>query len=192
MLKRLLSWICISALIFSFTAYAGDSSTNPSVTIHTSMGNIIVELYSQKAPITVKNFLKYTKTHFYAGTIFHRVIKGFMIQGGGYTTNFKEKQGFAPIKNEASNGLKNTIGTIAMARTSDPNSATSQFFINVANNNFLNYNGPSTPGYCVFGKVVKGMDVVNKIADLPTGAGGPFPTDVPNPVVVIKSVTVNK
>lgn len=176
-------------LVFiSFSARAAD----PEVEMKTNMGSILIELYPDKAPKTVANFLRYVKEGFYSGTIFHRVIKGFMIQGGGYTTGFREKPTHHPIVNEAANGLRNIPGTIAMARTMDPNSATSEFFINVNDNRSLNYvdSSPERIGYCVFGRVVKGMDVVNKIAALPTGPGGSFLTDVPEDAVVIKSVTL--
>lgn len=168
---------------------ASAMAANPEVEIKTNMGSVTVELYQDKAPKTVENFLSYVKEGHYSGTIFHRVIKGFMIQGGGYTEGYREKPTRAPIVNEAKNGLKNEVGTLAMARTSDPDSATAQFFINVNENRFLNYYDPSPmkAGYAVFGKVIKGMDVVNRIAALPTGSGGPFATDVPaNPVVIEK------
>ncbi|HUX81221.1 MAG TPA: peptidylprolyl isomerase [Halothiobacillus sp.] len=163
-----------------------------SVEITTNLGNIVVALDPIKAPKSVKNFLHYVKDGFYAGTIFHRVIPGFMIQGGGFTPSFSQKPTDAPIVNEANNGLNNLRGTIAMARTSDPNSATSQFFINVADNRFLDYTAP-TPrgaGYAVFGHVTRGMAVVDKIAHAPTGSGGPFPQNVPQQAIVIKSIKV--
>ncbi len=153
------------------------------------MGKIVLELYPKKAPITVENFLKYVNSGFYNGTIFHRVIPGFMIQGGGFTPEMEQKPTRAPIKNEADNGLKNDRGTIAMARTSNPNSATSQFFINVANNAPLNY--PSHGGYAVFGKVVEGMDVADKIVNVPTTSVGPH-QDVPKKPVVIESAKEEK
>ena len=154
------------------------------VIISTSKGDIIVELNVEKAPVTCKNFLQYVQDKFYDGTIFHRVIKGFMIQGGGMTADMKPKAVRPPIVNEAKNGLKNDRGTIAMARTNDPDSATSQFFINHANNDPLNY-GVQGAGYAVFGKVVSGMDVVDKIAAVPTKPG-----DVPVETVLIKSIRV--
>ncbi len=173
---------------------AGAMAADPQVDLKTNLGTIRLELYPAAAPKTVENFLQYVKDGQYSGTIFHRVIDGFMIQGGGYDKNFKEKATRAPIVNEAQSGMKaglqNNTGTIAMARTSDPNSATAQFFINVNNNAFLNYPGQDGHGYAVFGKVVSGMDVVNKIAKLPTGAGGPMPRDVPKQPVVIESATV--
>ncbi len=161
---------------------------NPMVIMTTSLGDIKVELYPDKAPITVENFLSYVNDGFYNGTIFHRVIPGFMIQGGGFTPNMEQKPTKSPIKNEADNGLKNEPGTIAMARTSVVDSATSQFFINQVDNQFLNH-GSRDFGYAVFGKVVEGMDVVNKIAQVKTGRVGPF-QDVPLEPVVIESVKV--
>lgn len=165
---------------------------NPTVEIRTNLGAITLELYPDKAPETVKNFLGYVKSGFYDGTVFHRVIDGFMIQGGGFDTRFSQKDTRAPVRNEAVNGLKNTPYTVAMARTGDPHSATAQFFINVADNAFLNYRSPDVQGYgyAVFGKVVKGKDVVAKIASLQTGPGGPFDSDVPQTAVVMKQVTV--
>ncbi|MGZ5278710.1 MAG: peptidylprolyl isomerase [Pseudobdellovibrionaceae bacterium] len=155
------------------------------VVIETSLGNMEVELNSEKAPISVENFLKYVDKKHYDGTIFHRVIKGFMIQGGGMTENMSEKKTEGQIKNEAANGLKNDRGTIAMARTSVVDSATAQFFINVVDNNFLNYRSPDPQGfgYAVFGKVTSGMDVADKIREVPTGGG-----DVPKTAVVIKTI----
>ncbi|MGH8726748.1 MAG: peptidylprolyl isomerase [Burkholderiales bacterium] len=169
-------------------------AANPQVEIKTNAGSIVVELYPDKASKTVDNFLKYANDGFYKGTIFHRVIPGFMIQGGGFTTDFKQKPTRSPIPNEAENGLKNEVGTIAMARTSDPQSATAQFFINVADNRFLNFTAPNPRGYgyAVFGRVVKGMEVVSKIAAGETGAGGPFPSDVPVKTVVIEDIKESK
>jgi cyclophilin family peptidyl-prolyl cis-trans isomerase len=156
------------------------------VKISTSKGDIVVELNQEKAPITCENFLKYVDAKFYDGTIFHRVIKDFMIQGGGMTADMSPKQTNPPIVNESKNGLKNDRGTIAMARTSDPDSATSQFFINHGNNDFLNY-GVRDAGYAVFGKVVEGMDVVDTIANVRTRPG-----DVPVETITINSITVVK
>ena len=158
--------------------------------IKTSMGTIDIELYDDKAPISVKNFESYVKSNFYNGTIFHRVIPGFMIQGSGFETNMVEKKTQASIKNESNNGLQNTRGTLAMARTNDPNSATSQFFINLTDNAFLNKTS-SNPGYAVFGKVTKGMEIVDKISKVPTGNYG-MHENVPNhPVKIISIQTVN-
>ncbi|HVN83709.1 MAG TPA: peptidylprolyl isomerase [Candidatus Binatia bacterium] len=157
--------------------------------MQTSLGDIKIELDEAKAPVTVKNFLAYVNSKFYDGTIFHRVIPGFMIQGGGFDKDMKQKPTNAPIKNEASNGLKNDVGTLAMARTSDPDSATAQFFINVVNNENLNRPKPDGHGYAVFGKVVAGMDVVKKIETVTTTTKMPH-QNVPVDPVIIKSVTV--
>jgi peptidyl-prolyl cis-trans isomerase A (cyclophilin A)/peptidyl-prolyl cis-trans isomerase B (cyclophilin B) len=171
-------------------------AANPQVDLDTTAGKIRIELDPAAAPKTVENFLAYVKAKHYDGTQFHRVIPGFMIQGGGFTADFKQKPTRPPIANEAEQsskaGLSNVPGTIAMARTGDPNSATAQFFINVNDNKSLNFREPTPQGYgyVVFGKVVQGMDVVNKIATAPTGSGGPFPRDVPAERVIIKSATV--
>lgn len=158
--------------------------------IKTSLGEITVELYPDKAPKSVENFLAYAKSGFYDGTIFHRVIAGFMIQGGGFTKDLVQKKTRAAIAIESKNGLSNLRGTLAMARTADPNSATAQFFINTVDNPRLDYVDDSNPGYCVFGKVTAGMDVVEKIRAVPTGAQGPFRSDVPTTVVTIEKVTL--
>jgi cyclophilin family peptidyl-prolyl cis-trans isomerase len=166
------------------------------VELDTTAGKIVLQLDAKAAPATVENFVKYVQSGHYDGTQFHRVIDGFMVQGGGYTEDFSQKPTRPPVRNEAESaskaGLTNTPGTIAMARTQDPHSASSQFFINVNDNKALNFREPTTAGYgyTVFGKVVEGMDVVNKIAKTPTGRGGPFPTDVPQTRVVIKSAKV--
>ncbi len=168
------------------------ASQTPAVKLETSMGDIILRLDAEKAPITVKNFLEYVKSGHYDGTIFHRVISDFMIQGGGMTPDMKEKPTNNPITNEASNGLDNDKYTIAMARTSDPNSATAQFFINVKDNNFLNYTAPTPQGwgYAVFGKVIKGEETVEKIKGVNTGNKG-MHQDVPSePVIIIKATTI--
>ena len=160
------------------------------IKMETNMGDITLSLDEEKAPETVKNFVQYAKDGFYDGTIFHRVIDGFMIQGGGFTENYERKQTRAPIQNEADNGLKNNRGSIAMARTGDPHSATAQFFINVKDNSFLDYPGQDGWGYAVFGKVVEGMDIVDEIRQVDTGPGGPFPSDAPQTPVIIEKVTV--
>ena len=164
---------------------------NPKVLITTSKGPITLELDRDKAPVTVDNFLTYVDEGYYDGTIFHRVIKGFMVQGGGFTKAFEKKPTHDPIKNEADNGLKNDRGTIAMARTSNPNSATAQFFINHKDNDFLNHRSKDARGwgYAVFGKVTDGMDVVDEIAATPTGPGGPFPKDAPETTILIEKVS---
>jgi peptidyl-prolyl cis-trans isomerase B (cyclophilin B) len=164
----------------------------PRVRLTTNLGDIVIELNQEKAPKSSANFLTYVQESFYDGTIFHRVIDGFMIQGGGFTQDYAKKTTHAPIDNEAENGLKNVRGTVAMARTNAPHSATSQFFINVVDNGFLDFTSP-TPrgwGYAVFGKVVEGMDVVDKIRHTPTGSGGPFPQDVPQTAIVINKAVL--
>jgi len=181
----------LALLSLSATSVADDAvkenTMNPSVKIETSLGDIIVELNAEKAPLTVKNFLGYVEDKFYDGTVFHRVIRDFMIQGGGMTADLSEKSTKAPISNESANGLKNDRGTIAMARTNDLHSATSQFFINVVDNGGLNHGGPYG-GYAVFGKVTEGMDVVDKIRAVPTGYKGAH-GDVPKETVTIVSIT---
>jgi peptidyl-prolyl cis-trans isomerase A (cyclophilin A)/peptidyl-prolyl cis-trans isomerase B (cyclophilin B) len=164
--------------------------TASKVLIKTNLGDITVELYPDKAPKSVENFLTYVKSGFYDGTIFHRVIAGFMIQGGGFTKDLTQKKTRAPVVNESKNGLSNLRGTLAMARTADPNSATAQFFINTVDNPRLDYAGDASPGYCVFGKVVTGLDIVDKIRAVPTGAQGPFRSDVPTTTVTIEKVTL--
>ncbi|MGP5312029.1 peptidylprolyl isomerase [Psychrobacter faecalis] len=163
----------------------------PVVELDTNMGAIVIELNEEKAPKTVENFLNYVKSGHYDGTIFHRIIDGFMIQGGGMDAEMNEKATNAPVENEADNGLKNDKGTIAMARTQDPHSATSQFFINVKDNDFLNHSGKNMQGwgYTVFGKVTSGMDVIDKMRGVPTGRFG-MHADVPNEPVVINSATI--
>jgi len=168
----------------------GSAQAGPRVLMQTSEGDITIELNEEKAPDTVKNFLAYVDEGFYDGTVFHRVIKDFMIQGGGFTQDYSRKPTHAPVHNEADNGLKNNRGTIAMARTNNPNSATSQFFINHKDNEFLNYRSPDVRGwgYCVFGEVVDGMDVVDRIAAKPTGIQKGM-RDVPKEPVTIENVT---
>lgn len=188
----LLSW----GLLLPMFTWAQTAATPPvKVRISTSMGDIEAELHADKAPKTVANFVQYVNDKHYDGTIFHRVIAGFMIQGGGYDAQYREKKTRPPVPHEGRQalaaGLKNTTGTLAMARTNDPQSATAQFFINVVDNAFLDPSFQSF-GYTVFGKVTSGMDVVQKIRLTPTGPGGPFPTDVPRTPVVIQSITLLK
>lgn len=161
------------------------------ITLHTNFGDIVVELDFEKAPKSAANFKKYAEEGFYEGTVFHRVINDFMIQGGGFTEEMEQKKGHAPIENEADNGLKNDTGTLAMARTMDPHSASSQFFINVKDNDFLNFRSKDTNGwgYCVFGKITSGMDAVTKIKAVKTGSKGGH-SDVPLESVMIEKVTV--
>jgi peptidyl-prolyl cis-trans isomerase B (cyclophilin B) len=170
------------------TAQSGNSSM---IRMTTSLGVIEIELYPEDAPVTVKNFIEYTESGFYDGTIFHRVIPGFMVQGGGFTPDMNQKQTSNTIENEADNGLKNTVGTLSMARTSDPNSATSQFFINVADNAFLDFSAKTSQGwgYAVFAKVTKGMEVVEEMTGVATGNVGGH-GDVPQQPIVIENVEV--
>ena len=180
--------LCLAVAVIAGVAVA--EGANPQVRVETNKGVIVMELYPDKAPKTVENFLGYVKTGHYIGTIFHRVIPNFMIQGGGVTQEFQGKPLRPPVINEANNGLSNKRGWVAMARTSEVNSATAQFFINLKDNQFLDFKSatPEGYGYCVFGKVVEGMDVVDKIAAIPTGSGGPFQKDVPKDPVVILGV----
>jgi len=174
-------------------AAAAAAAPAPRVALHTNLGDIIIELDPVKAPLSSENFLTYVKDGFYNGTVFHRVIDNFMAQGGGYTADLQQKPTRAPIRNEANNGLSNLRGTIAMARTGDPHSANSQFFINLVDNprlDHVNEQSGMTWGYAVFGKVVEGMDVVDKIRAIPTGGQGPFRTDVPTQAVVIERAEV--
>jgi cyclophilin family peptidyl-prolyl cis-trans isomerase len=168
------------------------SATDSVVELTTSLGAIRIELYPKKAPATVENFLRYVKDKAYDGTIFHRVIKNFMVQGGGFDLAYRQRETRAPIKNEATNGLANVRGTVAMARTGDPHSATQQFFVNVVDNDFLNHTEPAGGGwgYCVFGRVIKGMEVVDQIRAVRTGSGGQFEKDVPQQAVVINRAKV--
>lgn len=162
------------------------------ITIQTTLGNIVIELNQEKAPQTVENFLRYVDANFYENTLFHRVIPNFMIQGGGFDTDFNQKSAPNRVENEADNGLNNEIGTIAMARTGDPHSASSQFFINTADNGFLNYQSRSTQGwgYCVFGKVTDGMDIINDISAVSTGSRMGH-QDVPSEDILIKNIVRN-
>lgn len=171
-------------------AATGAGDANPQVVIETNKGTIVAELYATEAPKSTENFLQYVDDGYYDGTIFHRVIPDFMIQGGGFTADMQKKDTREPIENEADNGLENERGTLAMARTNDPHSASSQFFVNVTDNDFLNHRGknPRGWGYAVFGKVIEGMDVVDAIVAVPTTRKGPM-SDVPVEPVVIESVT---
>jgi peptidyl-prolyl cis-trans isomerase B (cyclophilin B) len=189
-----LAFLCVLLGMVGVTAAEGQSGAakpNPRVSLETSEGTIVLELYSKEAPKTVDNFLQYVKSGFYDGTIFHRVIQGFMIQGGGFGTDSKQKTTREPIQNEADNRVRNERYTVAMARTGDPNSATAQFFINLKDNAFLNHTGKTAQGwgYTVFGKVVEGMDVVEKIAAVPVSRGG-LSEAVPSKQIVIKKATV--
>lgn len=180
--------LLVAGMLLSVSALGA----NPQVKMRTNLGEIVLELYPDKAPKTVANFLHYVGNGHYNGTVFHRTIQQFVIQGGGFTPDFQYKMTLAPVTNEAANGLKNEPGTLAMARAYDPDSATAQFFINLDDNKFLNHLRPHPDyyGYCVFGKVVKGMDVAKKIGALPTAAGGPFTADVPVEPVVIEEMAL--
>jgi cyclophilin family peptidyl-prolyl cis-trans isomerase len=184
---KLLTTLTLFVSLMSGTALA----QNPQVEMRTSMGTIVLELQPENAPETVKNFLQYARDGFYNGTIFHRVIGDFMIQGGGFTADLTQKKTRDPVKHEGGNGLRNQVGTIAMARTRDPHSATSQFFINVVDNQMLDFRGPNADevGYTVFGRVTKGLDVVNKIRNVDTMARPPH-QNVPRETITIERVTV--
>ncbi len=193
-MKKLL--VALLALLFGFASplsHSIEKGKSTMVKLHTNHGTITLQLDAEHAPNTVKNFLEYVNSGFYSNTIFHRVIDGFMIQGGGFEPGMNQKAVNAPIQNEAANGLKNDVYTIAMARTGDPHSATAQFFINVKNNGFLNYTAANAQGYgyCVFGKVVEGMDVVDAIRKVKTGSRSGF-QDVPQEDVIITSAEVVK
>ena len=187
MRRFLLAGLALLTLTLAGSALAA----NPKVNLQTNKGLIVIELYPDQAPQSVANFLAYVDAGFYDGTIFHRVIPDFMIQGGGFTADLEKKETRAPIPNEADNGLKNERGTLAMARTNDPNSATAQFFINHKDNAFLDHSGktPRGWGYAVFGRVTDGMSVVDAIAATPTGGKGMFPKDVPLETIVIEKAT---
>ncbi len=181
--------VLATALLALLLSGAPMADTNPQVAIETNHGRIVLELNAEAAPETVANFLSYVDDGFYDGTIFHRVIPGFMVQGGGFDKNMSQKSTGEPIRNEADNGLKNEVGAISMARTQDPHSATAQFFINVNDNDFLNHTAPNAQGwgYTVFGKVSEGMDVVRQIEGVPTSRSG-MHQDVPQEPVVMESV----
>ena len=186
--KTLLASLFAGVMLTATADDAAAAGPNPQVLMKTSLGDIVIELYPEKAPKTVENFLQYVDDGFYSGLVFHRVIGNFMIQGGGFDKDMKQKTTRGPIPLESRNGLKNDAGTIAMARTSVPDSATSQFFINTVNNASLNHPNPDGNGYAVFGKVVSGMETVEKIAKVKTGRSGPH-GDVPAEPVVIESVS---
>jgi len=184
--------IVLLSLFYFLPFVANAEDQHPKVRISTTLGDIVLEMNPARAPKTVENFLNYVNSGFYDGTIFHRVISNFMVQGGGYTKNFNKKQTSPEIKNEANNGLQNIRGSVAMARTSDPHSATAQFFINVVDNHFLDHRSQTMRGwgYAVFGKVVEGMDVVDKLRKVKTSSGGPFSKDVPRETVEIIKASV--
>ena len=189
-MKHLFASMAALLLTITFQTVHAD---NPKVSMETSKGTVVIELYADKAPVSVENFLRYVNDNAYDGTVFHRVIKGFMNQGGGFTPDLQKKPAkYPPIKNEADNGLKNKRGTVAMARTNDPNSATNQFFINTVDNAFLNHKDRSSRGwgYTVFGEVTEGMEVMDAIAATRTGPRGPFRSDVPLETIEIISIKV--
>ena len=193
-LLRIILIASLTTLLLYSTTHAAEPKkmATTQVKLTTSLGEITLELDLEKAPKSSENFIQYVNDGFYDGVIFHRVIPGFMAQGGGFTTDFAQKKTRAPIQNEADNSLKNKRGTIAMARTNDPHSATAQFFINLTDNGFLDFKAPNAQGwgYAVFGKVVDGMSVVDEMAKVPTGRGGMFPTDVPQTEIVILNAEV--
>lgn len=203
MISRIWIFLCINFLGFASLCFSLEEDKNKMnepvktqnsvVELKTNLGNITIELYSDKAPITVKNFLGYVNEGFYNHTIFHRVIDGFMIQGGGFTKEMNQKQTKAPIANEADNGLANKKWTVAMARTSDPNSATAQFFINVADNSFLDFKGknPRDYGYCVFGKVIAGTEVLEKMKKVKTSSAGPHQNVPMEPIEILEAQQVS-
>lgn len=193
-ITQIVKAILIGTLFFSTTINAMDKNHMTTIKLSTNQGDITLELDAAKAPISVANFISYVEDGFYDGIIFHRIIPNFMAQGGGFTSDFQQKSTKDKIENEADNGLKNDKGTIAMARTGDPHSATGQFFINLNDNGFLNHSAKTQQGwgYAVFGKVTEGMDVVDKMAAIPTGSGGMFPTDVPEEEVIIIKAEVIK
>ena len=191
MRKALVYLILLLSTTLSFATEKTMSNTHTKVKLTTSLGDFVIQLEDEKAPLSAANFIAYVKQGFYDGTIFHRVIPGFMAQGGGFDTTFKQKDTNAPIKNEADNGLKNKRGTLAMARTNDPNSATAQFFINYKDNSFLDHTSPSPSGwgYAVFGEVIEGMDVVDDLAKQATGNRGGH-QDVPKTDIVIEKAEI--
>ncbi len=187
-MKSITSLLCACVLALGTTASLAQQ--NPRVTLQTSKGTIVIELFADKAPKSAENFLKYVRDGHYDGTIFHRVIPGFVVQGGGFTKQMTQRPTHPPVVNEAKNGLPNLRGTLSMARTSDPDSATSQFFINLVDNAMLNRASDSNPGYAVFGKVVEGLSVVDAMATVPTTRVGPY-GDVPMAQLVLEKATVN-
>ena len=192
-MKNIIKYLVITAIIFLNNGANAEMTTNTKIIIKTTSGDIKIELYDKKAPITSENFKKYIESGYFTDTIFHRVIKGFMIQGGGFTIEMGEKESMPPIKNEANNGVSNERGTIAMARTPDPHSASSQFFINLKDNNFLDFTAETSQGwgYCAFGKVFEGMDILDKIALVDTGSYGAH-QDVPKEPITINEIIIEK
>ena len=192
-MKNIIKYLVITTIIFLNSGANAEMTTNTKIIIKTTSGDIKIELYDDKAPITSENFKKYIESGYFTDTIFHRVIKDFMIQGGGFTTEMNEKDSMPPIQNEANNGVSNERGTIAMARTPDPHSASSQFFINLKDNNFLDFTAETSQGwgYCAFGKVFEGMDILDKIALVDTGSYGAH-QDVPKEPITINEIIIEK
>jgi len=192
-MKNIIKYLVITTIIFLNNGANAEMTTNTKIIIKTTSGDIKIELYDDKAPITSENFKKYIESGYFTDTIFHRVIKDFMIQGGGFTAEMSEKDSMPPIKNEANNGISNERGTIAMARTPDPHSASSQFFINLKDNNFLDFTAETSQGwgYCAFGKVFEGMDILDKIALVDTGSYGAH-QDVPKEPITINEIIIEK
>jgi peptidyl-prolyl cis-trans isomerase B (cyclophilin B) len=190
-MKNIIKYLVLTTIIFINNGVNAEMATNTIINVKTSLGDIKLELFNDKAPITAENFKKYIESGYFANSIFHRVIKDFMVQGGGFTMEMEEKETMSPIKNEANNMVSNERGTIAMARTNDPHSASAQFFINLKDNVFLDFKSETTQGwgYCVFGKVIEGMEVIDKIATVDTGSYGPH-QDVPKDPIIIKEIII--
>ena len=190
-MKNIIKYLVLTTIIFINNGVNAEMTTNTIINVKTSLGDIKLELFNDKAPITAENFMKYIESDYFANSIFHRVIKDFMVQGGGFTMEMEEKETMSPIKNEANNMVSNERGTIAMARTNDPHSASAQFFINLKDNVFLDFKSETTQGwgYCVFGKVIEGMEVIDKIAIVDTGSYGPH-QDVPKDPIIIKEIII--
>ena len=190
-MKNIIKYLVLTTIIFINNGVNAEMATNTIINVKTSLGDIKLELFNDKAPITVENFKKYIESDYFTNSIFHRVIKDFMVQGGGFTMEMEEKETMSPIKNEANNMVSNERGTIAMARTNDPHSASAQFFINLKDNIFLDFKSDTTQGwgYCVFGKVIEGMEVIDKIAIVDTGSYGPH-QDVPKDPIIIKEIII--
>ena len=190
-MKNIIKYLVLTTIIFINNGVNAEMATNTIINVKTSLGDIKLELFNDKAPITAENFKKYIESGYFANSIFHRVIKDFMVQGGGFTMEMEEKETMSPIKNEANNMVSNERGTIAMARTNDPHSASAQFFINLKDNVFLDFKSETTQGwgYCVFGKVIDGMEVIDKIATVDTGSYGPH-QDVPKDPIIIKEIII--
>ena len=190
-MKNIIKYLVLTTIIFINNGVNAEMATNTIINVKTSLGDIKLELFNDKAPITAENFIKYIESDYFANSIFHRVIKDFMVQGGGFTVEMEEKETMSPIKNEANNMVSNERGTIAMARTNDPHSASAQFFINLKDNVFLDFKSETTQGwgYCVFGKVIEGMGVIDKIAIVDTGSYGPH-QDVPKDPIIIKEIII--